>query len=134
MRVDMKHVTSLNKFCIQLNEFCLLFQEQILLFEKTCAKPPSAQLALAFAESLMLCPTEKAARVCIGRDLAGARSFLVAADAILRRIRSQRFEFTVEEPKFQTRFYLLACGIIEILRTRREQVLSEIEPTYSNVL
>jgi hypothetical protein len=123
----------LNKFCVQLNEFCLMFQEQILLLEKAPAKSPSADLALAFAESLILCPTGEAARVCIRRDLPGARSFLVAADSVLRRIRSQQFQFSLKEPQYQTRFYLLSCAIEEFLKTRQTVEPAELEPSCTAV-
>lgn len=125
----MQHPNSLNKFCLQLNEFCLLFQDEILRLERTPGSSPSVDLALVFMEALILCPTVDAVRVCIRRDLAGARSFLVAADAVLRRIRLQRFQFSVEEPQFQTRFYLLGCAIQEFLRTRQKQELEGVEPT-----
>ena len=123
--------TALNKFCIQLNEFCLIFQEQILLLEKAPGKSPSTELALGFSESLILCPTVEAVRVCIRRDLAGARSFLVAADAALKRIRAGRFQLAVDNPQHQTKFYLLAWAINDFLRTRRRQVLAEFESSFS---
>ena|SRR5262249_34072521 len=128
MRTATKYPAALNKFCIQLNEFCLMFQEQILLLDKAPGKPPSAQLALDFCESLILCPTVEATRNCIRRDLAGARSFLIAADAVLRRIRSHRFKFSLEDPPYQTRFYVLACAIEEFLRARHEQTPDQPEP------
>lgn len=112
--------TALNKFCTQLNEFCLLFQQEILRLESTPGRPPSAQRARAFAESLILCPTPEATRVCIRRDMAGARSFLVVADAVLKEIRSRNCQFALQEPEYQTKFYLLACAIDEFLQTRRE--------------
>jgi len=125
--------TSLNRFCIQLNEFCLMFQEEILRVQITPGKTPSAEVALGFAESLILCPTAEAARACIGRDLAGARSLLAAADAVLRWVRSERFDIAPEEPQYQTKFYLLACVIQDFLRTCRERALEGIEPICSGL-
>jgi len=112
----MKQQTSLNRFCIQLNEFCLMFQEEILQLANTPRRPPDQTLALAFAETLILCPTAEAARTSIRRDVAGARSFLVAADAVLKRIRTQKFDFKFEEPQHQTKFYTLACAIDDYLQ------------------
>jgi hypothetical protein len=125
----MQHSNSLNKFCLQLNEFCLLFQEEILRLEGTSGSSPSVHLALTFMETLILCPTVEAVQLSIRRDMAGARSFLVAADAVLRRIRLQRFQFSFEEPQFQTRFYLLGCAIEEFLRTRQSRELEGSERT-----
>jgi hypothetical protein len=129
MQTAMTDSTALNHFCIQLNEFCLIFQEQILLLKTAPGKSPSIALALAFSESLILCPTLEAVRLCIRRDLPGARSFLMASDAALRRIRSGRFQLDVNNPQFQTKFYLLGCGINDFLRTRRQQVLAHLEPS-----
>jgi len=128
----MKFLSSLDRFCIQLNEFCLMFQQEILHLEGTPGKTPSAEVALGFAENLILCPTAEAAHACIRRDLAGARSFLVAADGVLRRVRAQRFKIALEEPQYQTKFYLLACAVQDFLRTRRERALAGIEPMYGN--
>ena len=131
MQTTVTNPTALNKFCIQLNEFCLIFQEQILLLEKAPGSPPSTELALGFSESLILCPTVDAVRVCIRRDLSGARSFLIAADATLRRIRAGRFQLGIDNPQHQTKFYLVACAISDFLRTRRQQVLAGIESSFS---
>ena len=131
MQTTITDPTALNKFCIQLNEFCLIFQEQILLLEKAPGKSPSMELAVGFSESLILCPTVEAVRICIRRDLAGARSFLIAADTSLRRIRAGRFQLAIDNPQYQTKFYLLACTINDFLRTRRQQVLAGLEPSFS---
>lgn len=113
--------TSLNRFCMQLNEFCLIFQEEILQMESTPRKSPTIDQAVTFLESLMLCPTIEAARMCIRRDVTGARSFLVAADGVLKRLRTQQFQFSMEEPQFQTKFYLLSCAIGEFVKSQREE-------------
>ncbi len=131
MQTAIKASTSLNKFCAQLNEFCLMFQEEILRLENTPARPPLTGLALSFAESLILCPTSEAARACVRRDVAGARSFLVAADGVLRRIRSQRFQFSFAEPQYQTKFYVLSCAITDFLKTQSESAPAGIPSTCS---
>jgi hypothetical protein len=73
----------------------------------------------------MLCPTAQAVRTSIRRDLVGARSFLMAAEGVLRRIRGQIFQFARECPPHQTRFYLLACAVEEILNARYQEVLTK---------
>ena len=115
---DMEYLIALNDFCLQLNEFCLLLRREIL---RQAGLPPSsasAELAQRFAETLILCPTGEAARASIRRDLAGARSFLIAAEGVLRRIRAQIFQFAMDCPPYQTKFYLLACAVEEILKTQ----------------
>jgi len=116
---------------MQLNEFCLMFQEEILQMVSAPSRPPIKALAVTFSETLMLCPTSEAARACIRRDVAGARSFLVVADAVLKRIRSQRFQFTINEPQHQTKFYLLSCAIEEYLRTSSGPVAEICQPSHS---
>lgn len=118
----MEYLAALNAFCLQLNEFCLLFQREILCQPNLSLCRVSAESAHRFAETLILCPTARAAETSIRRDLAGARSFLVAAEGVLRRIRGQIFQFALECPADQTRFYLLACAVEEILNARYEEV------------
>jgi len=130
-QITKKYLDSVNTFCVQLNEFCLMFQGEILRLQTIPASGPNANLAVGFSESLILCPTAEAARNCIRRDLAGARSFLVAADGVLRRLRTQRFEFPMDQPKHQTKFYLLSSGIDEFLQTCRQKALVGIEPICS---
>src|SRR5262245_11814174 len=121
IQIARKYLDSMNTFCVQLNEFCLMFQGEILRLQTIPGNGPNANLALGFSETLMLCPTAEAARSCIRRDLAGARSFLVAADGVLRRLRTQRFEFAMEQPEHQTKFYLLSSAIDEFLQTCRQK-------------
>jgi len=121
----MQYLAALNAFCLQLNEFCLLFQREILCKPNLPASGPSAELALRFAETLILCPTAEAARTSIQRDLAGARSFLIAADSVLRRIRTQLFQFAGECPPYQTKFYLLCCAVEEFVDANCQQALSQ---------
>lgn len=127
MLAQMKNSNSLNQFCVQLNEFCLMFQEEILQLASSPPRQPDTRLALSFLESLILCPTADAARACIRRDVGGARSFLVVADAVLKRIRSQRFQLSIDEPQYQTKFYLLTCAINDYLKNRQEDAVGGTE-------
>jgi|SRR5215813_11507317 len=128
----MEYLVALNAFCLQLNEFCLLFQREILRQPDIALSNASAGSARRFAETLMLCPTVEAARISIRRDLAGARSFLMAAEGVLRRIRTQIFQFAQESAPYQTRFYLLACGVEEILNVLQQEILTKPTPVYSS--
>jgi len=121
----MEYLVALNEFCLQLNEFCLLFQREILRQPNFSLSSVSAESAHRFAETVMLCPTARAARTSISRDLAGARSFLMAAEGVLRRIRARVFQFALESPAHQTRFYLLACAVEEILNARDQEVVTK---------
>jgi hypothetical protein len=118
----MEYLAALNAFCLQLNEFCLLLQSEILRQPNRSLSRVSAESARLFAETLMLCPTAQAAQICIRRDLTGARSLLAAAEGVLRRIRGQIFQFALECPQYQTRFYLLACAVEEILSARYQEI------------
>jgi hypothetical protein len=124
----MEYLAALNAFCLQLNEFCLLFQREILRQPDLPFSSVSAESAHRFAETLMLCPTAQAAQISIRRDLTGARSLLVAAEGVLRRIRGQIFQFASECPAYQTRFYLLACAVEEILSARYQEVPGKPAP------
>ncbi|HTL57999.1 MAG TPA: hypothetical protein VL361_20080 [Candidatus Limnocylindrales bacterium] len=115
----MTYPAALNTLCIQLNEFCLLFQRELLRRPTLPMATASPALARSFCESLILCPTRAAAEVCIRRDLAGARSFLVVADGLLRQLRRRRFQFAKECPPYQTRYYLLSCAVEEFSHPRR---------------
>src|SRR5262249_12143405 len=79
-----------------------------------------------FSESLILCPTSAAAQTCIRRDLAGARSFLVIADGLLRQLRRRHFQFAKECPEYQTRYYLLSCAVEEFSqKQKRERAVAQ---------
>jgi len=127
----MEYLVALNAFCLQLNEFCLLFQREIIRQSDLQLNSTSAGLAHRFAETLILCPTPEAACACIRRDLTGARSFLIAAEGVLRRIRTQIFEFARECPACHTRFYLLACAVEEILKGDYDQTRTSPGPVYT---
>ena len=120
----MTYPAALNALCRQLNEFCLLFQKEILRTPGRAISAASPELARAFSESLILCPTIAAAETCIRRDLAGARSFLVVADGLLRHLRRRRFQFAKECPPYQTRYYLLACAVEEFSEREERRMVS----------
>jgi hypothetical protein len=127
----MEYLAALNAFCLQLNEFCLHFQREILSNPNVAVSIPAAEHARRFGDTLILCPTPEAARTSIRRDLAGARSFLIAADGVLRRIRTQSFQFARECPQYQTRFYLLCCAVEEFVESNRQQALTKPALPYS---
>jgi len=116
----MQYLSALNAFCLQLNEFCLIFQRAIRQQRGLRLSDPSAARAQAFAETLILCPTTEAVHASIGRDFAGAHSFLIAADGVLRSLRIRPFEFAKDCPACQTKFYLLSCAVDEFLEGNRQ--------------
>ena len=127
----MEYLVALNAFCLQLNELCLLFQREILRRPDLALPSASAELAHRFAETLILCPTAEAARTSIRRDIAGARSFLIGAEVVLRRIRTQIFQFAKECPLYQTKFYLLASAVEEILNAQNWPVPAKPTPVHN---
>ena len=127
----MEYLAVLNAFCVQLSEFCVLFQREMLANGPALAGKASIASALSFSEKLILCPTAEAAQICIRRDLAGARSFLIAAEGVLKRIRRQRFEFARECPRCQTRFYLLSVAVEEFLNTSLQNPPVQKAPFYA---
>ena len=131
LQTDMEYLVALNAFCVQLHEFCLLFQRELLCRHELPAGDASAELASRFCETLILCPTSEAARSCIRRDLGGALSFLIAADGVLRRIRTQRFQFPTKCPIHQTKFYLLACAVEELVNLKDRHRTPQSTPLYA---
>jgi hypothetical protein len=127
----MEYLAALNAFCLQLNEFCLHFQREILSNPIVSVSGPARQLAKRFGETLILCPTPEAARTSIRRDPEGARSFLIAAEGVLRRIRTQPFQFARECPRYQTRFYLLCCAVEEFVDSNRQAAPTQAATSYS---
>jgi hypothetical protein len=102
----------------QLEEFCRLVQQEFLArFNEVTEIPASSAKALGFAESLMLCPTQEAARVCIRRELPAALSFVLAIQAMQRRLQLGQFKLPSEAPEYQTHFYLLACTVQDYLES-----------------
>lgn len=105
-------------FFAQLEEFCRLVQQEFLpRFDEVPEIPVSSLRALGFAETLMLCPTREAARLWIGRELGSALSFVVAIQAMQRRLQLGQFRLPTKAPEYQTHFYLLACTVQEYLET-----------------
>ena len=106
----------------QLEEFCRFVQEEFLArFNEVTAIPTSAADALSFTESLMLCPTEEAARACIHRELTASLSFVLAIQGLQRSLRSGTFKLPSESPEYQTRFYLLASTVRDYLECWQTQ-------------
>lgn len=105
-------------FFEQLAEFCRLVQEEFLArFNEIKEIPTSSARALAFTETLMLCPTQDAARVCIRRELASALSFVVAIQAMQHLLQEGKFILPSEHPDYQTPYYLLAGAVHEYLES-----------------
>jgi hypothetical protein len=99
----------------QVTGFCQMAEAEVLGDWHDLITPPSADLALGFAEKLILCPTTEAARSCIRRDSTGAVSFLLALEGVNRRIKKGGFQLATESPEHQTPFYLLACAVQEYI-------------------
>ncbi len=108
-------------FFAQVTGFCRLAEAEVLGDWHDLTIPPSADLALAFAEKLILCPTADAARCCIRRDPTGAVSFLLALEGVNRRIKKGVFQVNTESPAHQTPFYLLACAVQEYIDSLQGQ-------------
>jgi len=104
-------------FFAQLEEFCRLVQQEFLArFDEVTTISSSTVPALEFAETLLLCPTLEAARVCIGRELPAALSFVIAIQAMQKQLQKGRFSLPSKAPEYQTRFYLLASTVQEFLQ------------------
>ena len=99
----------------QVSGFCRMAEAEVLGDWHDLLTPPSANLALAFAEKLILCPTVEAAQSCIRRDPTGAVSFLLALEGVNRRIKKGTFDLAAQSPEHQTPFYLLACAVQEYI-------------------
>jgi hypothetical protein len=103
-------------FFSQLEEFCRLVQQEFVArFNEVTEISNSSGHALAFAESLMLCPTVEAAQVCIRRELSGSLSFVLAIHAMQRQMQLGTLKLPTQAPKFQTRFYLLSLTVRDYL-------------------
>ena len=105
----------------QVTGFCRMAETEVLGDWHDLLIPPSADLAVAFAENLILCPTAEAARSCIRRDPTGAVSFLLALEGVNRRIKKGAFQLATESPAHQTPFYLLACAVQEYIDSLHAQ-------------
>jgi hypothetical protein len=115
--------TGSRAFYNQLGQFCRIVQSEHLadLGEAT-GLPRSARIALAFSERLILCPTADSARDCIRKDLAGALSFLLAAQGVHQRIEKGGCHFAHESPEHQTIFYILAGAVQDYIDSLYAQV------------
>jgi hypothetical protein len=102
----------------QLAEFCRMVQEEFLTkFSEIREIPTSSARALAFTETLMLCPTQEAARVSVRRELCAALSFVVAIQAMQQLLQIGKLSLPSESPEYQTPFYLLSCSVREYLES-----------------
>jgi hypothetical protein len=122
VNTTVSHIEAHEMFFTQLEEFCRLVQEEFLArFNEVSAIPTSAADALAFTETLMLCPTEDAVRVCIRRELTASLSFVLAIQGMQRKLRTGKFHLPDKTPEFQTRFYLLASAVRDYLESWHSQ-------------
>jgi hypothetical protein len=109
-------------FFAQLEEFCRLVQQEFLArFNEVSEISTSTAHALAFAESLMLCPTVEAARVCIHRELPAALSFVIAIQSLQRQLQAGNFKLPTGAPEHQTKFFLLAGTVQDFLQALPSQ-------------
>lgn len=93
-----------------------MVQEEFLArFSEIKEIPTSSARAMDFTETLMLCPTQEAARVCVRRELCAALSFVVAIQAMQQLIQIGKLNLPSESPQYQTPYYLLACAVREYL-------------------
>lgn len=99
-----------------------MVQEEFLArFEEIKEIPTSSVRALAFTETLMLCPTQEAVRVCIRRELCAALSFVVAIQAMQHLLQVGKLKLPSESPDYQTPFYLLAAAVRDYLESLAAQ-------------
>jgi hypothetical protein len=123
VKTAVSQATADEMFFAQLEEFCRLVQQEFLArFNEVREISTSTAHALAFAETLMLCPTEEAARACIRRELPAALSFVIAIQAMQRQLQKGHFKLPSEAPEYQTRFYLLAGTVRDFLQTLHLQL------------
>jgi len=95
-----------------------MVQEEFLTkFSEIREIPTSSARALAFTETLMLCPTQEAARVSVRRELCAALSFVVAIQAMQQLLQIGKLSLPSESPEYQTPFYLLSCSVREYLES-----------------
>lgn len=110
-----------NEFCVQVTRFCPLVRQELLdRWDQVDQFPVSAHGALVFAETLILCPTQEAVRVCIRRDLCGALSFLFAVQGIQQRIERGSAKMPTHTVEYSTTFFLLACAVQDYLGSLRK--------------
>ena len=119
-QIDMNCQVASDSFYEQFNDFCrMLEQEHSSSLSTSDRLPRSGQLARGFAEKIILCPTAESARTCIRRDLAGALSFLLAAEGVQQRLAKGDCHFANESPDHQTIFYILAGAVHDYLESMR---------------
>ena len=122
MKTVVSKMTVDEMFFTQLEEFCRMVQQEFLArFDEISAISTSTAPALAFTETLMLCPTQEAARLWISRELPAALSFVLAVQGMQRQLRQGTLKLPAEAPQYQTRFYLLATTVREHLESLHAQ-------------
>lgn len=104
----------------QLEEFCRMVQQEFVArFDEVTEIPATPEHALAFNETLMLCPTQEAAQACVHRELPAALSFVIAVQNMQRQLQQGQFTLPSETPAYQTRFYMLAASMQDYLECRQ---------------
>jgi hypothetical protein len=97
-------------FARQLREFRELFY-QAMKEGPLGPKLASPKTVLSFAEDLMLCPTEDAAKALLQRDREGARGvYAIAGDAV-RSGDAKRAQALIRTGPNQTPFFVLAAVV-----------------------
>ena len=124
MKIAEAPLASLRDFYTQLSHFDPMLREELSKNLDDSPITASANIALCFAEKLMLCPTAEAATTCVRQDVAGAVSFVLAMQGLLQRIEKRTFQLATQSPKHQTPFYLLASAVqeyLDCLQARRDE-------------
>jgi hypothetical protein len=122
LKTETCHTAADEMFFTQLEEFCRLVQQEFLArFNEVSEISTSTAPALAFTETLMLCPTQESARVWIRRELPAALSFVLAIQGMQRQLQLGNLKLPAEPPEYQTRFYLLASTVREYLESVQHQ-------------
>lgn len=111
-------------FFVQLEEFCRMVQQEFLAkFDEVGDIATSRPRALAFTETLMLCPTQESARTWIRRELPEALSFVLAIQGMQRQIQLGTLKVASVVPLYHTHFYLLASTVREYLEAQEAQLV-----------
>jgi len=110
-------------FFSELEDFCRMVQQEFVArFNEVSDIPGSNELALSFAETLMLCPTREAAQTWIRRELPSALSFVLAIQGMQRQLQIGALKLPSETPRYHTKFYLLAVTVREYLQSLQVEI------------
>jgi hypothetical protein len=111
-------------FFSQLEQFCRMVQQELVArFSEVKEVSNSSTNALAFAETLILCPTQESTRASIRRELPSALSFVLAMQDLQKHIKTRAFALPPEVPEYHTCYYLLASTVQEYLEMIRGHVV-----------